>query len=270
MSARASVVSHAVALLVLTACNKPSVSSGPNDAAQPRATTATSLPSSTSPLPLAQRAPVAPADDDPVQPLCGTPAERELRAAFPSLVPCGNRAMTYARFDVNGHSVVVVAYDQDPCCTDVPTPAFGAGSSVFVDGAAYVPAQHGYQPFWTSLGALRGLAPRLTQTVLQAALMTRSGATTQIVTAREAEALRARWPASRGALLAAPPGVDTRAGGFHVRVWTEARAAERGISCHSLTAHEATLSAEGQLTMQDGPSYAEGNAMGVPCGAPLP
>lgn len=203
----------------------------------------------------------APGDAQPTQGVarafCGSGAEARVRAAHPELPSCGNRAFVYVEARIGGHDLLVLAHDQDPCCTDVPSPGTERGAHVYVDGReqpAYLPLAIEAQGTLTAAEA----------TALLAAELLRLLAIHQAIDASEVRALSASWPAARPVLAAFAPGLSRTGTGWRLRLASESRESERGVDCRSLALWEAELDG-GALRTRRVALHSEGSAQGEPC-----
>ena len=196
---------------------------------------------------------------NPVRDFCDSNAEARIRAEHPELPPCGHRPYTYLEAKLGAHHLLAVAYDDDPCCTDVPTPGMMLGAHVYVDGES-----------WPTTDSIVLPLPPENADEASAWLNAELMRLLVVQPSMDVHAIRAGWDAAGPALEKHAVGLEQTDSGWRLRAFAVSDEAERGIHCRYLAVWEATLEGT-QVSAKRLVQYAEGSAMGQPCsGEPLP
>ncbi len=195
----------------------------------------------------------------PVESFCGSSAEPRIREEHPELPPCGHREYNYLEASVAGHQLIAVAYEDDPCCTDVPTPGMSLGAHVYVDGES-----------WPTTEPIVLPAPPRNASEASAALHAELMRQLVVQPSMDAPAIAGSWPAAQPALERHAVGMEQTDGGWRLRTFGLSDESERGIHCRFLAVWEATLDGT-HLSARRLAWYGEGSVHGQPCsGDPLP
>ncbi|MEZ4374497.1 MAG: hypothetical protein R3B07_26990 [Polyangiaceae bacterium] len=195
----------------------------------------------------------------PVQAFCGSADEAQLRLEHPELPPCGTRVYTYLKATIAGHQLLAFAHEDDPCCTDVPTPGMMLGAHVYVDGES-----------WPTTDPIVMPAPPSTADEASAWLHAELMRRLVVQPTMDAPAIEGSWPAAGPALKRHAVGLQQAEDGWRLRAYGVSHETERGIHCRFLAVWDATLQGT-RVDAQRLVQYAEGTVMGQPCsGEPLP